>query len=219
MVCCIALAAFSGVAAPVVKVEKAGAEKVTVTIQAGGNAWYIKCLKRNLELSGWFKVGPSGTITVSGTAGGAISATGRGKTITSSESFSGDAGARMAARRFADDMVAAFSDGGKGFAATRLAYVNRKGSDNSELYMCYPDGWDIRQLTSDGRAAVGRLTAATSTTPASSTRSSSSIGSTWKQARASALGSSRTVRQARRCRQMAVLLRSSSPIRATRSCT
>ena len=155
MVCCIALAAFSGVAAPVVKVEKAGAEKVTVTIQAGGNAWYIKCLKRNLELSGWFKVGPSGTITVSGTAGGAISATGRGKTITSSESFSGDAGARMAARRFADDMVAAFSDGGKGFAATRLAYVNRKGADNSELYMCYPDGWDIRQLTSDGRAAVG----------------------------------------------------------------
>ena len=138
-----------------VKVEKAGAEKVTVTIQAGGNAWYLKCLKRNLELSGWFKVGPSGTITVSGTAGGAISATGRGKTITSSEAFSGDAGARMAARRFSDDMVAAFSDGGKGFAATRLAYVNRKGADNAELYMCYPDGWDMRQLTSDGRAAVG----------------------------------------------------------------
>jgi TolB protein len=115
----------------------------------------MKSLKRNLEISGWFKIGPSGTITVTGTAGGAISATGRGKTITSQETFSGDSGARMAARRFADAMVEAFSDGGKGFATTRLAFVNRKGADNAELYMCYPDGYDIRQLTSDGRAAVG----------------------------------------------------------------
>ena len=152
---CLTMVTLSGVAAPVVNVVKAGAEKVTVTIQAGGNAWYLKSLKKNLELSGWFKVGPSGTITVSGTAGGAISATGRGKTISSREAFSGDAGARMAARRFADAMVEAFSDGGKGFATTRLAYVNRKGADNAELYMCYPDGWDMRQLTSDGRAAVG----------------------------------------------------------------
>ena len=152
---CLMMVMASGVAAPVVNVVKAGAEKVTVTIQAEGNAWYLKCLKKNLELSGWFKIGPSGTITVSGTAGGAISATGRGKTISSQETFSGDAGARLAARRFSDAMVEAFSDGGKGFAATRLAYVNRKGADNAELYMCYPDGWDMRQLTSDGRAAVG----------------------------------------------------------------
>ena len=57
---CLMMAAASGVAAPMVSVEKAGAEKVTVTIQAGGNAWYLKCLKRNLELSGYFKIGPSG---------------------------------------------------------------------------------------------------------------------------------------------------------------
>ena len=152
---CLIAVTVSGVAAPVVNVVKAGAEKVTVTIQAGGNDWYLKCLKKNLELSGWFKIGPSGTITVSGTAGGAISATGRGKTISSQETFSGDAGARLAARRFSDAMVEAFSDGGKGFATTRLAYVNRKGADNAELYMCYPDGWDMRQITSDGRAAVG----------------------------------------------------------------
>ena len=149
------MAAFSGVAAPVVNVVKAGAEKVTVTLQVGGSDWYQKCLRKNLELSGYFRVGPSGSITVSGTAGGTVSATGRGKTITSSETFSGDAGARLAARRFSDAMVAAFSDGGKGFATTRLSFVNRKGADNSELYMCYPDGWDMRQLTSDGRAAVG----------------------------------------------------------------
>ena len=31
-------------AAPVVKVEKAGAEKVTVAINVQGSAWYQKCL-------------------------------------------------------------------------------------------------------------------------------------------------------------------------------
>lgn len=151
----LTMVAVSGVAAPVVNVVKAGAEKVTVTIQANGSDWYMKALKKNLELSGWFKIGPSGTITVTGDAGAAISATGRGKKITSRETFSGDVGARMAARRFADAMVEAFSDGGKGFAMTRLAFVNRKGADNAELYMCYPDGFDMRQLTSDGRAAIG----------------------------------------------------------------
>ena len=155
IVCSVLLAAVAVSAAPVVKVEKAGAEKVTVTLNVGGSAAYQKCLKKNLELSGWFKIGPSGSVTVTGTAGGAVSATGRGKTVSSREAFSGDAGARMAARRFADAMVEAFSDGGKGFATTRVVYVNRKGANNAELYMCHPDGWDMRQLTSDGLAAVG----------------------------------------------------------------
>ena len=152
---CVATIAMSGAMALQVDVVKQGAVKVTVTIQAGGSADYLQCLKKNLELSGWFKVGPSGTIVVSGTAGGAITATGRGKSVTSRETFSGPAGARMAGRRFADAMVDAFSDGGKGFATKRIAYVNRKGADNAELYMCYPDGWDMRQITSDGRAAIG----------------------------------------------------------------
>ena len=142
-------------AAPVVKVEKAGAEKVTVAINVQGSAWYQKCLKKNLELSGIFKVASSGSVTVSGLAGGAVTATGRGKTIHANDPVSSDPSARMAARRFADAMVAAFSDGAKGFAATRLAFVNRKGVNNAELYTCYPDGWDMKQITSDGRAAVG----------------------------------------------------------------
>ena len=155
LACCLTVAMGAGAAAPVVNVEKAGAEKVTVTIQVGGNQWYAKCLGRNLELSGLFKVGPSGSISVSGTAGGAVSATGRGKTVSAHEAIAGDAEARMAARRFADAMIEAFSDGGKGFATTRLAYVNRKGANNAELYMCYPDGYDMKQLTSDGKAVVG----------------------------------------------------------------
>ena len=148
-------ASFAHAAAPVVKVEKAGAEKISVAINVGGDAWYRKCLKKNLELSGLFRVGPSGSITVSGTAGGTVSATGRGRTVSSSDPVSGDASARMAARRFSDAMVETFGDGAKGFACTRLAFVNRKGSDNAELYICHPDGFDMRQLTSDGRAAVG----------------------------------------------------------------
>lgn len=152
---CILAFSFACVAAPVVKVEKAGAEKITVAVNVKGSTWYLKSLKRNLELTGIFKVAPSGSITVSGLVGGAVTATGRGKTVRSNEAVTGDPAARMAARRFADMMVEAFSDGAKGFATTRIAFVNRKGADNAELYTCYPDGWDMKQITSDGRAAVG----------------------------------------------------------------
>ena len=152
---CLLVSSLVCSAAPVVKVEKAGAEKVTVAINVQGSAWYQKCLKKNLELSGIFKVASSGSVTVSGLAGGAVTATGRGKTIHANDAVSGDSSARMAARRFADAMVEAFSDGAKGFATTRLAFVNRKGANNAELYTCYSDGWDMKQLTSDGRAAVG----------------------------------------------------------------
>ena len=152
---CLAAVSLSCGAAPVVRVEKAGAEKIAIAVNVQGNAWYQKCLKRNLELSGIFKVSPSGTVTVSGLAGGTVTAEGRGKTVRSNENVIDDVSARMSARRFSDAVVAAFSDGAKGFAATRLAFVNRKGSNNAELYTCYPDGWDIKQITSDGRAAVG----------------------------------------------------------------
>ena len=62
----------------------------------------------------------------------------------------------MAARRMSDAMVAAMSeDGQKGFACDRVVFVSRKSPLSSELCMCYPDGQDVRQLTSDGKAAVG----------------------------------------------------------------
>ena len=153
--CLVAAAAASSASALQVNVEKQGTTKLTVSVQVGGSPDYVKALKRNLELSGWFKVAPSGSISVAGTAGGTVTATGRGRTVSSSEAFSDAAGARMAARRMSDAMVGGFTDGGKGFATKRIAYVNRKGSDNAELYMCYPDGWDMRQITSDGRAAIG----------------------------------------------------------------
>ena len=55
-----------------------------------------------------------------------------------------------------DAMCAAMSeDGQKGFACDRIVFVSRKSPQSSELCMCYPDGQDVRQLTSDGKAAVG----------------------------------------------------------------
>ena len=144
------------IAAPVPNavVEKAGAERITVSVATPPGA-YTTSLKRNLQLSGYFTLAGDGGIKITGTPGLSVSASGRGKTITATTAFADDFGARMAARRFVDAMVKTFSDGGKGFAATRIAFINRKGPDNAELYTCYPDGYDIRSLTSDGCAAVG----------------------------------------------------------------
>lgn len=135
-------------------VEKAGAERITVVVSTPPGA-YTTALKRNLNISGWFTVANEGSIKVEGAPGSSVVATGRGRSITATTSFVDDRGARMAARRFVDSMVKTYSDGGVGFATTRIAFINRKGTDNAELYTCYPDGYDIRSLTSDGCAAVG----------------------------------------------------------------
>ena len=151
---CFLSAALGAAPVPNAVVEKAGAERISVTLDLPAGA-YAKTLARNLSISGWFTVAPEGAIRVTGTPGVSVAATGRGKTVTATTAFTDEAGARMAARRFADAMVKAFTDGGHGFAATRLAFIDRKGTDNAELYTCYPDGWDIRQLTADKCAAVG----------------------------------------------------------------
>ena len=150
----LAVAAVAAAPVPNATVEKAGAERITVSVTTPPGA-YTTSLKRNLQISGWFTLATEGTVKVSGTPGVSVVATGRGKTITATTAFADDRGARLAARRFVDAMVKAFSDGGTGFAATRIPFVERKGADNAELYMCYPDGYDIRSLTSDGCAAVG----------------------------------------------------------------
>ena len=145
-------------APPTVVVKKAGAERIVVSIEtaAGNDAAkaFNASLKKNLSLTGYFQVGPNGQIRVTGTPGVNVVATGAGKQVASSAAFSDAKGARMAARQFSDAILQAHT-GKKGFACDRIAFVNRKGSDNAELYTCYPDGYDIRQLTNDKRAAVG----------------------------------------------------------------
>lgn len=145
-------ATVSGAQAVVVDVEGAGAQKFTVSVNVSNPA-FANCLKKNLDISGLFSIANNGSITVSG-APGAITAQGRGKIVRSSTAFSDDKAARMAARQFSDAMCEAFGQQ-KGFACDKIAFVSRKGKNNSELCMCYPDGMDIRQLTGNGKQVVG----------------------------------------------------------------
>lgn len=140
-----------------VDVTGTGVQKLPVTISVS-NAAFANTLKKNLEISGLFTVGSSGSITVSGTSG-ALHAEGRGKTVSAITTYTDDKSARMAARKFADMMCEAYGNQ-KGFACDRVLFLNRgkqraKGQPiPAELCMCYPDGGDIRQITSDGKMII-----------------------------------------------------------------
>ena len=143
--------------AAIVDVTGVGAEKFSVQVNVQ-NAMFDKCLRRNLEISGLFTVSGSGSIKVSG-APGAIRAEGRGKVVQCNAAFSDDKSARMAARKLSDDMCEAFGQQ-KGFARDRVLFISRgkqAGAGTSipgELCTSYPDGFDVRQLTSDRQLAV-----------------------------------------------------------------
>ena len=149
--------ALAASAETVVNISGVGAQKFTVSIQVANGA-YSKCLAKNLEISGLFTVRSDGTIKVSG-ASGAMKAEGRGKVVSSAEAFSDDKSARMAARRFADAMCEAFGNQ-KGFALDRVLFLNRGKSAGrgqvrpSEMCVSYPDGYDVKQLTGDGRMTI-----------------------------------------------------------------
>ena len=147
----------SASAATVVDVDVRGAQKIGVAVKVAHPA-FAKCLKKNLEISGLFTVGASGSITVSG-APGAIRATGLGKAVSSSAAFADDKAARMAARRLSDAMCEAFGKQ-KGFACDKVVFLDRgkllaKGAAlPSEICMTYPDGLDIRKLTGDAKMTI-----------------------------------------------------------------
>ena len=156
---CAIAAAIAGNCATVVDVTGVGAHKkktVSIGVTGAGADAYTKTLKRNLELTGCFQVENGGAIKVSGAIGGTITASGAGKSIGVPTPAGDDKAVRMAARRMSDEICAAMSEKGqKGFACDRVVFVSRKSPQSSELCMCYPDGQDVRQLTSDGKAAVG----------------------------------------------------------------
>lgn len=141
----------------VVNISGVGAEKFTVSIQVADGS-YSKCLAKNLELSGLFVVKPSGSVKISGSSG-SVTATGRGKSLTSPDVFTDAKSARMAARRFANAVTEAFGKQ-KGFALDQIVFLNRgKSAGNgkvrpSEMCLCYPDGYDVRQLTSDRKMTI-----------------------------------------------------------------
>ncbi|MDD4016371.1 MAG: DPP IV N-terminal domain-containing protein [Kiritimatiellae bacterium] len=151
---------------PLISVVKKGAEKNTVSITglkaAGPNGQlFSRTLARDLELSGWFKVGASGAVRVSGTvseAGTGIQSACRitwpGKAFNWNKVSMGGAEVRRQAHQLADEMVRLIT-GETGIAQTRIVFVNRRGRNNADLYMCDADGQGLMQITHDNVAAVG----------------------------------------------------------------
>ena len=155
--CCMAVVAAVG-AETVVDVSGVGVAKVAVEIDVG-HQMFRECLKRNLERSGLFLVvQKAASIRVSG-ASGAIRAEGRGKVVSSTTAFADDKSARMEARKLSNAMCEAYGQQ-KGFALDKIVFLNRGKSKvrgeamPAELCVTYPDGYDIRQLTSDAKMTV-----------------------------------------------------------------
>ena len=154
---CLALAA-AATGETVVRIEGVGQAKVAVDIQVA-NQMFRECLSRNLVRSGVFLVGPGGSVRVTG-APGAIRAEGLGKVVSCQTAFSDDKSARMAARRLSDAMCEAFGQQQKGFAMDKIVFLNRGKAPSrgdalpGEICIGYADGFDIRQVTTDGKMTV-----------------------------------------------------------------
>ena len=102
LIVCAVASAFA--AAPTVHVKKEGASRVVVSVETAGGtsaAAYNRTLQRNLELTGYFQVGPNGQIRVTGTPGGTVTATGAGKQVTCRTRSWRRTRARVASRRTA----------------------------------------------------------------------------------------------------------------------
>ena len=156
VVCTAAMAACAETVVDVTGVGEKEKTSVSINVTGQSAAAYAATLKRNLELTGCFVVRGDGAVKVTGAVGGSVTARGAGKIVTAPAPATDDKSARMAARRMSDAMCEAMSKNGqKGFACDRVIFVSRKTPRSSELCMCYPDGQDVRELTRDGKAAVG----------------------------------------------------------------
>lgn len=162
----LTVCAQSGGRPPVISVVKKGAEKNTVSLAglsaSGPNGQlFVRTLSRNLELSGWFKVAASGAVTVQGSvseAGAGIQSSCRvawpGKAFNWSRVSMGQAEVRRQAQQLADEMVKQIA-GEVGIAKSRIVFVNRRGANNADLYVCDADGQGVMQVTRDNVATVG----------------------------------------------------------------
>jgi len=151
---------------PLISIVKKGAEKDTVSLaglKAGGpnGQLFVRTLARDLELSGWFKVGASGAVRVNGTvadAGAGAQSACRvdwpGKAFNWARVSMGQAEVRRQAHQLADEMVKMIA-GQAGMAQSRIVFVNRRGRNNEDLYVCDADGQGVQQITHDNVAAVG----------------------------------------------------------------
>jgi len=154
---------------PVITVRKSGANKAAVSLtalKADGvyGRLFVQTLQNDLKLSGWFEVlpsGRSGSITVQGVvtdAGGGVQSNLRvtwpGKAFNWARNSAGRQEVRNQAHKLADEMVRLIA-GEVGIASTKIVFVNRRGANNADIYMCDADGGSMMQLTRDNTAAVG----------------------------------------------------------------
>lgn len=148
---------------PVVSVVKEAAAKQTVDLsglRVSGQQGkvFLDTLKRNLELSGYFKVAPRGSVKVSGSllangvdgANVACTVEGSSRRFRFSRSDKADS----VARHLVDAMVEQLHNK-RGIASTKLAMVLYRSPNNADLYTCYTDGYGLKQITRMGKAAVG----------------------------------------------------------------
>lgn len=151
---------------PVISIVKKGAEKNSVSltgIQVNGpnGNLFVQTLKRDLELSGWFRVAANGAVTVRGSvadSGAGMQSNCRiewpGKAFNWGRVSMGANEVRRQAHQLADEMVRLIA-GETGIAQTRIVFVNRRGSNNADLFVCDADGQGVMQITHDKKAVVG----------------------------------------------------------------
>jgi TolB protein len=153
-----------------ISVVKEGAKKDSVSLAglraSGPNGQlFAQTLTRDLELSGWFKVstGREGTINVVGglleTGSGlqtSAKVTWPGKNFNWGRNAATKAEVRQAAHALADEMVKQIKNE-TGMASSRIVFINRRGSNNGDVYVCDADGGSIFQVTHDSAGVIGPL--------------------------------------------------------------
>jgi len=139
-----------------ITIRKGDATSVALkTLTGGEGAAATKVLQNDLDLSGWFAITPPerATYLIAGSAnGGSLQGTvtdQRGSVVLQ-KTYSG--GPRLAAHRFADDIVSTVT-GHKGIASTKIAFVSTR-SGRKEIYTADYDGANVKQLTNDGSISV-----------------------------------------------------------------
>jgi TolB protein len=153
-----------------ISVVKTGAVKDSVSLAglraSGPNGQlFVQTLTRDLDLSGWFKVTSSreGTINVVGglleTGSGiqtSTKVTWPGKNFNWARNAATKAEVRQAAHALADEMVKQIKNE-TGMASSRIVFLNRRGSNNGDVYVCDADGGAMFQVTHDSAGVIGPL--------------------------------------------------------------
>lgn len=140
---------------PTITVRKGDALNVALSgIGGSEGASVSKVLQNDLTLAGWFNIAPAGlaNITIGGTAAGGVlqGIVKKGAETVLSKTYGGNS--RVAAHRFADDIVETLT-GHKGIASSTIAFISNR-SGRKEVCIADYDGVNGRQITHDNGLSV-----------------------------------------------------------------